>query len=100
MPAALAAVDAVVQNAGGFTSLEALASGVPMLSYRTIPGHGETNADALDRSGLVPWVRSPEDLAPALGQVLAEGRDDPWTALNARPDVVDASLADEHLAAT
>ena len=94
MPAAMAAVDAVVQNAGGFTSLEALASGVPVLSYRTIPGHGESNADALDRSGLAPRVRSPEGLAPALERVLAERVEDPWTVVKAHPDVVDASFED------
>ena len=66
----LGAMDVVVQNAGGFTSREALAAGVPQLSYRCIPGHGESNAAALEEAGLVPWARTPEDLPAALGLAL------------------------------
>ncbi len=69
MPSLFAAVDVVVQNAGGSTSLEALAAGLPVVSYRCIPGHGETNAAALDRAGLAPWVRRPADLCEALRTV-------------------------------
>ncbi|MGZ4428541.1 MAG: MGDG synthase family glycosyltransferase [Nocardioidaceae bacterium] len=90
MPGALAAVDGVVQNAGGFTSLEALSAGAPVLTYRTIPGHGETNADALERSGLVPWARERDLLRPALQRLLAGRHQDPMAALRRRPDVVDA----------
>ena len=64
--ALLATSHCVIQNAGGFTSLEALGSGTPVLTYRPIPGHGVTNAANLERAGLVPWVRDPADLAPAL----------------------------------
>ena len=64
MAGLLRSVDLVVQNAGGFTSLQTLAAGVPMASYRCIAGHGETNAAALDRAGLVPWLR---DLAALEG---------------------------------
>ncbi|MEO7070492.1 MAG: hypothetical protein ABI131_08370, partial [Nostocoides sp.] len=59
------AVDAVVQNAGGSTSLEALAAGCPVVSYRCLPGHGETNAVALSHAGLAPWAKSPADLVLA-----------------------------------
>jgi UDP-N-acetylglucosamine:LPS N-acetylglucosamine transferase len=62
----LRASDVVVQNAGGLTSLEALASGVPVVSYRCVSGHGITNAAALDRAGYAPWVRHREALGPAL----------------------------------
>ena len=83
------AVDVVVQNAGGFTSLEALASGVPLVTYRTIAGHGETNAEALARAGWVPWLRTPADLAAGLARALARPRAwEPCAA--AAPDVVDA----------
>ncbi|GGU17286.1 glycosyltransferase [Nocardioides albus] len=44
----------VVQNAGGFTSLEALASGTPVITYRSISGHGAANSANLDRAGLIP----------------------------------------------
>ena len=66
MPALMSAVDVVIQNAGGITSLEAAAAGVPMVTYRCIAGHGETNAAALDAAGLAPWVRSSEALTTTL----------------------------------
>ncbi len=66
MASLLHAVDAVAQNSGGFTSLETLAAGVPILTYRCIAGHGETNARALDQAGLAPWIREPSGLADGL----------------------------------
>ncbi|MDH6113956.1 UDP-N-acetylglucosamine:LPS N-acetylglucosamine transferase [Kitasatospora sp. MAP12-15] len=71
MPALLRAADVVVQNAGGLTSLEAMASGVPVVSYRCLPGHGVTNAAALDDAGLAVWIREPSRLEPALTAALA-----------------------------
>ena len=70
MPALLAAATCVVQNAGGMTSLESLATGTPTLTYRPIPGHGTANAQALDAAGLVPWVFDQEQLEVALTRVL------------------------------
>lgn len=70
MPSLMHACDVLVQNAGGLTSLEAMASGLPVVSYRCIPGHGRTNAAALDEAGLAPWVREPDQLAPTLAQLL------------------------------
>jgi UDP-N-acetylglucosamine:LPS N-acetylglucosamine transferase len=72
----IAASDCVVQNAGGFTSLEALALGTPVLTYRPIPGHGVGNAVNLERAGLAPWPRTPAELPGALLDVLASGRRD------------------------
>lgn len=66
MPQLLRAVDVVVQNAGGLTTSEALATGLPVLTYRCLPGHGRANAAALDRIGLVPWIRAREELETAL----------------------------------
>jgi UDP-N-acetylglucosamine:LPS N-acetylglucosamine transferase len=73
MAALIQACDVVVQNAGGLTAAEALASAVPVLTYRCLPGHGTTNAAALDAEGLVPWVRSPDDLVRALSCAGAGG---------------------------
>ncbi|WP_051950967.1 MGDG synthase family glycosyltransferase [Actinacidiphila yeochonensis] len=70
MPGLMRACDVLVQNAGGLTSLEAFAAGLPVLSYRCIPGHGQTNAAALAEAGLAPWVRDPRALAAAVGQAL------------------------------
>ena len=66
VPDLMAACDHVVQNAGGFTSLEALASGAPVVTYRPLPGHGVANSVNLEAAGLIPWVRTPEELSRLL----------------------------------
>jgi UDP-N-acetylglucosamine:LPS N-acetylglucosamine transferase len=66
VPSIMRTVDCVVDNAGGFTSLEALASGTPLISYRPLAGHGRANALAMEEAGLAPYVRSREDLPAAL----------------------------------
>jgi UDP-N-acetylglucosamine:LPS N-acetylglucosamine transferase len=66
MPRLMRAVDVVVQNAGGLTTSEALAAGRPVFTYRCLPGHGRANAEVLDTTGVVPWIRTPADLAMAL----------------------------------
>jgi UDP-N-acetylglucosamine:LPS N-acetylglucosamine transferase len=70
LPAILRSVDVVVQNSGGFTSLEAMAVRAPLLSYRVLPGHGAQNAKALEQLGAVPWARSQSDLHTMLGVAL------------------------------
>jgi UDP-N-acetylglucosamine:LPS N-acetylglucosamine transferase len=64
------ACDVVVQNAGGLTSLEALACGRPVVSYNCVSGHGTTNARALDEAGLAVWARDPAALARALWEAV------------------------------
>ncbi|WP_417194966.1 hypothetical protein [Streptomyces stelliscabiei] len=44
------------------TSLEAFACSAPVSSYRCIPGHGLTNAAALNEAGAAVWIRDPADL--------------------------------------
>jgi UDP-N-acetylglucosamine:LPS N-acetylglucosamine transferase len=66
----VAAATCVLQNAGGMTSLESLAAGTPTLTYRPIPGHGTTNAQALDLAGLAPWILDEDALEGALTRVL------------------------------
>ncbi len=68
------ACDVVVQNAGGLSCLEAMACGVPVLSYRCLPGHGQTNAAALEAAGLARWPRDRTGLADALTAALAAPR--------------------------
>lgn len=70
MPGLMRACDIVVQNAGGLSSLEALASGLPVASYRCIPGHGGANAAALEEAGLAAWIREPGQLKPVLAELL------------------------------
>ncbi|GGJ62927.1 MGDG synthase family glycosyltransferase [Streptomyces brasiliensis] len=70
MPGLMHACDVLVQNAGGLTSLEAFATGLPVASYRCIPGHGRANAQALQEAGLATWIRTPEELGPVLTELL------------------------------
>jgi UDP-N-acetylglucosamine:LPS N-acetylglucosamine transferase len=63
----MTAADVLVQNAGGLSCMEAFASGLPTVSYRCIPGHGEHNAGVMDDIGVAPWVRSPAELTSILG---------------------------------
>jgi UDP-N-acetylglucosamine:LPS N-acetylglucosamine transferase len=72
MPTLMRAVDVVVENGGGLMALEGMASGVPVLTYRPLPGHGRLSAAALHRAGVSTWVRDPAHLAPAL-RALTEG---------------------------
>jgi UDP-N-acetylglucosamine:LPS N-acetylglucosamine transferase len=80
MPSLMHAADVLVQNAGGITVLEAVASGIPVITYRSIPGHGLTNAAALDKAGVAPWARTHAELAPLLDRVLrsASAVPAPW----------------------
>jgi processive 1,2-diacylglycerol beta-glucosyltransferase len=89
MPQVLQAVDVVVQNSGGMTSLETRAAAVPMVTYRCIAGHGETNAAALDAAGLAPWAHDAAQLHQSLLNAIHVRAARPnvsWPA----PDVVDA----------
>jgi UDP-N-acetylglucosamine:LPS N-acetylglucosamine transferase len=70
----LAAADVVVDNAGGLTCWEALASGTPVVMYRPLAGHGRVNVATLaelawvrwasDERALARFVSSDDDLAP------------------------------------
>lgn len=82
--------DCLIQNSGGFTSLQALALGTPLISYRPLPGHGEANAEALRREGLAPWPRTACDLGGTLDDAIA-GADAPNTdGWAERPSLLDA----------
>ncbi|MGH6654172.1 MAG: MGDG synthase family glycosyltransferase [Actinocrinis sp.] len=71
MPGLMAAADVMVQNAGAASTLEAFAAGLPVATYRCLPGHGRYNAAVLDRAGLAVRVRSYTELAPALERLAA-----------------------------
>ena len=67
VPSLLRAVDVVVTNAGGATSLEALACGTPVLMHDPIAGHGRANAALMARAGLALLCPDDEDLRRELG---------------------------------
>lgn len=71
MPTLLRAADVVVQNSGGLTFFEAHATGLPVLAYRCLVGHGRTNARSLEHAGLARWLHDRTQLAIALAQVAA-----------------------------
>jgi UDP-N-acetylglucosamine:LPS N-acetylglucosamine transferase len=73
MPTLLAAGDVFLDNAGGLTCWEALATGLPVVLHQPIPGHGRLNARTLERGGLV----SREDLETRLPEVLAHAQPSP-----------------------
>ncbi|WP_310528359.1 GtrA family protein [Nocardioides sp.] len=87
MAGLMAACDVVVQNAGGLTSLEARQMGLPVVTYRSLPGHGLTNNKALHEAGWATWVHDREELSDCLRHVLAQPvtpattGDIPWSRL-------------------
>jgi processive 1,2-diacylglycerol beta-glucosyltransferase len=60
--------DVLVQNAGGLSSLEAFAAGLPVVSYRCLAGHGRDNAEAMARAGVALQACT----RPGLREALAE----------------------------
>jgi len=71
VPALMAACDVLVHNAGARSLTEALAAGLPAVTYAPIPGHGRANAKVLDDAGLVPWASDSDDLGLLLHQAAA-----------------------------
>jgi processive 1,2-diacylglycerol beta-glucosyltransferase len=70
MPTLMHAVDVLVENAGGLMALEGMACGLPVLTYRPIPGHGRLSAAALTGAGISVWVTGPAALGPALTDLM------------------------------
>ena len=52
MAGLMSACDVLVENAGGLTSLEAMRAGLPVVSFRPIPGHGRKSAAAMTAAGV------------------------------------------------
>lgn len=70
MPLLMRAVDVLVENAGGLMALEGMATGLPVATYRPIPGHGQVSAATLERAGVSTWIRSRAALGPTLERLL------------------------------
>ena len=85
MPDLLAAADVVVENAGGLTSLEAFAAGVPIITYRPIPGHGRDNVKGMVAAGVTTHPADERELLIALDLLVQPGtaRDDQVAAARA-----------------
>ncbi|HEX7744228.1 MAG TPA: glycosyltransferase [Micromonosporaceae bacterium] len=70
MPTLMHAVDVLVENAGGLTALEGMACGLPVVTYRPIPGHGRLNAVTMAAAEVASWVRRREALRATLAEVI------------------------------
>lgn len=66
----LAAADAVVHNAGGLSSLEGFAAGVPVIGHACLPGHGERNARAMRDAGVAALADTTADLVRLLHELV------------------------------
>ena len=73
MPTLMAACDALVENAGGLTSMEAFAAGLPVVTFNPIPGHGRENATAMAAAGVTRWPDTVEELLAVLDEVTVPG---------------------------
>lgn len=65
----MAVSDCILTKAGGLTTSEALAMGVPMLLYRPIPGQEEANARFLIERGVACLARHPHQLIEKFTQL-------------------------------
>jgi UDP-N-acetylglucosamine:LPS N-acetylglucosamine transferase len=74
MPTLMTAVDVLIENAGGLMALEGMACGLPVATYRPIPGHGRLSAAALNQAGVSTWIRDRRALGPVLCQLIAGDR--------------------------
>ncbi len=75
MPQLMAASDVLLQNAGGLTCMEAFAVGLPVVTYRPIPGHGRQNAINMDLAGVAIFATDTESLRAALERATDPGRE-------------------------
>jgi len=73
MPALMSAADALVENAGGLTCMEAFAVGLPVITFRPIAGHGKDNAETMARAGVNCYARDDDELQDILRKVTQPG---------------------------
>ncbi len=73
MPALMAASDALVENAGGLTAMEALSIGLPIISYKPIAGHGKQNTREMSEAGVSRLARGRTQLLADLAEVTVPG---------------------------
>jgi processive 1,2-diacylglycerol beta-glucosyltransferase len=73
MPLLMAACDALVENAGGLTSLEAMRVGLPVVSFDPIAGHGRENTTAMHSAGVSRLAGDPAALVTALDDLTSPG---------------------------
>ena len=73
MPALMAACDALVENAGGLSCMEAYAARLPVVSFLPIAGHGRENAQWMNDYGSNRYAQTDEELFAALDELTVPG---------------------------
>jgi UDP-N-acetylglucosamine:LPS N-acetylglucosamine transferase len=73
MPALMSGCDALVENAGGLTSLEAMRAGLPVVSFQPIAGHGRENTARMDAAGVSRLAATADELIDALDALTSPG---------------------------
>jgi UDP-N-acetylglucosamine:LPS N-acetylglucosamine transferase len=73
MPALMSGCDALVENAGGLTSFEAMRAGLPVVSFQPIAGHGRENTTRMHAAGVSRLATSPDGLVAALRTLTTAG---------------------------
>lgn len=68
----MAAADVLVTKAGGMTLAEAIATGLPLVTYGSLPGQERRNERFASRSGVALSARSRRDLGRTLERALTE----------------------------
>jgi processive 1,2-diacylglycerol beta-glucosyltransferase len=94
----MTACDVVVENAGGLTCMEAVASGLPVITYQPIPGHGRDNARRMAGAGVVRFAHDRGELRDALNET-RDGRTPTSLQIPTHREVFDGSDAAGHVAA-
>jgi processive 1,2-diacylglycerol beta-glucosyltransferase len=72
VPLAMAAADLVISKAGGLTTAEAMAVGVPLVLFRWLPGQEEENVAYLCRHGVAVKVRTRAELVRRVAALLGD----------------------------
>ncbi|HEY3671039.1 MAG TPA: glycosyltransferase [Acidimicrobiia bacterium] len=101
MPALMSAADALVENAGGLTCMEAFAVGLPVITFKPIAGHGKDNAEMMARAGVNCYARDDDELSRMLREVTRPGPErDALVDTSRRLFVADPAIDVEELAGT
>ncbi|MEU8588954.1 galactosyldiacylglycerol synthase [Streptomyces sp. NPDC048664] len=75
MPALMRAAGALVDNAAGQTAVQALATGLPVVGYRPLPGHGLEGVRRMSALGLTDLAHDPPSLLDRLSRATTPGPD-------------------------
>ncbi|WP_069814039.1 MGDG synthase family glycosyltransferase [Streptomyces sp. TP-A0874] len=73
LPELMASACALVDNAAGQTAVQALASGLPVIGYRPLPGHGAEGVYEMAAAGVSAYARDPRELLTSVRDLASPG---------------------------